>query len=1551
MSGADPFDGTTPADSKVYGDVTSATVGPGSLGSEAAGAAGKSEGRNLPTPPASASHEGSLDPADPDGFILKVNPPAEAGMSSPRGEQEPDRTAATRNLTALQSVDQPAVPTLARSEDRATLAPRERSIPAIAGYQILGELGRGGMGIVYRARQVLLNRPCALKMILAGAHADDDAAVRFLSEAEAVARLQHPNVVQIHHIGEADGLPFFELEYLDGGSLDRRLDGTPWPARRSAQLVEALARAIAEAHRLGIIHRDLKPSNILLAADGTPKITDFGLAKSLATDMGLTRTDSILGSPGYMAPEQAEGRTREVGPRADIYSLGAILYELLTGRPPFRAATVLQTLEQVKRAEPVPPSRLTADVPRDLETIALKCLAKEPMKRYESAQALAEDLRRFQSGESIQARRTSTLERTWRWGKRNPVVAGAVGSTAAALVAVAVLAMLYADRQARYARGHAEATTKITRLAEDLDQERRGLKLSLAESNHRLIVLNLERGRFACEQGTIGPGLLWMVESLRAATEAGDSSWQHAARANLSAWSRFYPKLRAVFSSGIVSSLAFSPDGKTVLIGTEDKAARLWDAASGQPVGQPLPHQGRVLAVAFSPDGRAVLTAGDDKTARLWDAATGQPIGQPLEHEGRVFAVAFSPDGKTVLTGSEDHTSRIWNIATCLPIGQPLVHQNSIRAVAFSPDGKTVLTGSEDTTARLWDIASRQPIGQPLGHRAGIFAAAFSPDGKTVLTGSEDTTARLWNAATGQPIGQPLSHHGRVFAVAFSPDGKTVLTGGEDKEARLWDAATERPLGQPLEHQDIIRAVAFNPDGKTVLTGGEDTTARLWDVTSGQPIGQPLEHPNSVLAVVFSPDGKTVLTGSEDHTARLWDAATARPIGQPLVHQNWVFAVAFSPDGRTVLTGSEDKTARLWDAATGQPFGQPLVHQNWVFAVAFSPDGRTVLTGSEDKTARLWDATLGQPLGQPLEHRGSVRGVAFNSKGRTVLTQTEDQTARLWDITSGQPIGQPLGLRCGIFAAAFSPDGKTVLTGSEDHTARLWDAATGRPIGQPLNHRGSVRAVAFSPDGKAVLTGSEDKTARLWDAATGRPLGESLHHHNWVLALAFSPDGKTILTGCLDSTARLWDAATSQPIGQPLGGHRFGVDAVAFSSDGKTILTKSQDGTARLWDAAGLPADLPRLANWVRVVTGLELDEGGALHVLDATAWRQRRERLNQQGGPPDSGSARLLDPILFSLDPTVRARSLMELGRGNEAEDAFCEAVALRPLKTSVRLERGRFYAARSQPEKAAADFARALELVPENRYWNSPRSQMILDLARWNQAFAKLLELREQDGHLWTGRGRYYALRSQWDRAAADYARGIASAPPDSEEWFEHVCLRWIVGDHEGYRNFVREMSEREGATNDPIVLYVLARSCNLSPEPVVELDQVIRWAEQAVTRAHTPWYLHALGVAHYRAGHFEEAIHRLEESIAGGWGEEGKAQNRLVLAMANQRLGHVAKARALLDEVFRWWNTVEAAKIDGAASLPATDWLARQIFRHEAEALILYDPIFPADPFAPN
>ncbi len=391
------------------------TTGPGASRCESAGEGVETDAFD---PMATTDSGSSARRSDEDDFVLQAELPTGDGPSSLRKEHA-DQQCGETFLTPTPGDPSNAV----KAGVRAAPPARERPIPSIDGYEILDELGRGGMGVVYRARQVLLNRSCVLKMILAGAHADSDAIVRFLAEAEAIARLQHPNVVQIRHIGEADGLPFFELEYVEGGSLDRRLDGTPWAARLAAELVEALARGVGEAHRLGIVHRDLKPGNILLAADGSPKVTDFGLAKSQAMESGLTRTDWIMGSPQYMAPEQASGRTKGVGTEADVYALGAILYELLTGRPPFRAATVLETLEQVKNAEPVPPSKLQPGLPRDLETICLKCLQKDPSRRYATAGELADDLGRWRTGAPINARPIPFWERGWRWARHRPAVA------------------------------------------------------------------------------------------------------------------------------------------------------------------------------------------------------------------------------------------------------------------------------------------------------------------------------------------------------------------------------------------------------------------------------------------------------------------------------------------------------------------------------------------------------------------------------------------------------------------------------------------------------------------------------------------------------------------------------------------------------------------------------------------------------------------------------------------------------------------------------------------------------------------------------------------------------------------------------------------------------------------------------------------------------------------------------------------------------------------------------------------------------------------------
>jgi WD40 repeat protein/tRNA A-37 threonylcarbamoyl transferase component Bud32 len=1257
---------------------------------------------------------------------------------------------------------------------------------AMSGYEILGELGRGGMGVVYKARHLQLRRTVALKMILHGAHAGREELARFRSEAEAIARVQHPNLVQIYEIGEHNGLPFFALEFVEGGGLDHQLQGNPQPPEQAAQVVETLGRAMQVAHEAGVVHRDLKPANVLLGKGGVVKITDFGLAKRLDAP-GLTASGAVMGTPSYMAPEQA-GQSKAIGPAADVYALGAILYELLTGRPPFRAATPMDTLLQVLGEDPVPPSRLNPKVPCDLETVCLKCLEKDPGRRYGSAEALARDLGHWRAGKPISARPVSRVERLWRWCLRNRAVASLLAAVGLVLVggvvgvAVALLQTNAALEREKESRGRADAALgrekKALEASQDNEKKLETAMARLTENLSELANIYCVRSRHELENGNVGDSVSWMLRAYEVAP--ADDPLRRNYRVLLA--DRGQSPDVTLLHSGPVAAVAFSPDGRTLLTGSFDKTARLWDAATSQARGLPLRHEDEVWAVAFSPDGRTVLTGSKDRTARLWDGATGQPRGQPLRHENEVKAVAFSPDGRTVITGSFDKTARLWDAATGKPLGQPpLRHEGGVTAVAYSPDGRIVLTGCLDGTARLWDAATGRLRGQPLRGEPGPERILFTREGRPVLTASTDKTAGLSEVVAILPRDRGGRQTDPVWTVAFSPDGRTVLTGGKDGTARLWDAATGRPRGQPLRHGNEVRAVAFSPDGRIVVTGGTDKTVRLWDLATGRPLGQPplpeeksgperilftpegrtvpdagpgplgspsFRHEDSVLAVAFSPDGRTMLTGCRDKKARLWDATTGHPYSQPLRHKDEVWAVAISPDGHTVLTGSQyfekpkwKGEARLWDAGTGQPRGQPLRHDNEVRAVAFSPDGRTVLTGSFDKTARLWDAATGKPVGQPpLRHEGGVTAAAYSPDGRMVLTGCLDGTARLWDQATGRLRGQPLrperefrgkpaGPERKLEKVLLTPESWAVLTACSDKTAGLSDAAAILAHDQSGGQSYPVWAVAFSPDGRTVLTDSDDRTARLWDAATGQPRGQPLRHDGPVLAVAFSPDGRTVLTGSEDKTARLWDAATGQARGQGLY-HEGGVYAVAFSPDNRMILTGTI-GTARLWDAVtGQPLGQPLRHEGLVCAVAFSPNARTVL-----TASKDKTARIWEVPQiPPD-------EPARLKAWVHLRTGKIFERGVLRQLSDAEC-------LQEWQRLQSLGGDWQQRRPAKG----------------WHLTQADNAEVKGDWFAAVFHLSRLLAQDGGNLDLRRRLsigYAMLGQWDKAIANCAEVMGRKP----------------------------------------------------------------------------------------------------------------------------------------------------------------------------------------------
>ncbi len=727
------------------------------------------------------------------------------------------------------------------SEQETAPSQEKAAWPLIPGYEVLGVLGQGGMGVVYQARQMGLNRVVALKMILHAEHAGDEERRRFRAEAESIARLQHPNIVQVFEVGEHSGLPFFSLELCAGGSLDQKLNGTPLPPKEAAALVETLARAMDAAHQKGVIHRDLKPANVLLAADGAPKVTDFGLAKKL-DEAGQTASGAVMGTPSYMAPEQAGGKTAALGPPCDIYALGAILYECLTGRPPFRGPSVMDTLIQVIADEPVAVRQLQPQMPADVETICLKCLRKEAGRRYESAAALADDLRRWLEGDPIKARRLPWTERAWRWTRRNPALAGVflllltgvVGATAA-LVNIAE-----ANSKEREARTDAETkggeNLKLAyRLRGSLDDVQtalagKGAALSAREAEfqkarHNLYVAQLYRVAAIYERNPIEARTL-LHDCNNCPIDLRDPIW-HLMHNDCRRWEIGILKGHRAG----VTSVAWSKDGRTLASGAQDNTVKLWDLTGGQAVRTLKGHTQLVRGVAFSSDGQTLASASWDSTVKLWDLAKDYEIRTLKGHSLAVYAVAFSSDGKHLASASHDKTVRLWDPASGQEQATLVGHTGAVYAVAFSGDGKHLASASHDKTVKLWDVAKQQVVHTFQGHEREVFGVALSSDGRTLASASADTTVRLWDVAARQPRHVLKGHSNWALAVAFSNDGKTLVTSGGGSAGQVVGlgkrpGACPSPGPRSLGHGDGVQQRRQRP--RLGQRGPDGAVVRAW---------------------------------------------------------------------------------------------------------------------------------------------------------------------------------------------------------------------------------------------------------------------------------------------------------------------------------------------------------------------------------------------------------------------------------------------------------------------------------------------------------------------------------------------------------------------------------------------------------------------------------------------------------------------------------------------------------------------------------------------------
>jgi eukaryotic-like serine/threonine-protein kinase len=998
-----------------------------------------------------------------------------------------------------------------------TLAPRTTNLSSPApgtqvryfgDYEILAEIARGGMGVVYKARQVSLDRIVALKMILAGQLASEADVERFYTEARAAANLQHPNIVAIHEVGQHEGQHYFSMDYVEGQSLAQLVRENPLPAAKAAEYLKSIAEAIEFAHRQGTLHRDLKPSNILIDGFDQPRVTDFGLAKRIEASGQLTATGSLMGTPSYMSPEQAGAQGGKVGPASDVYSLGAVLYEVVTGRPPFLGESLIATLNQVLNAEPVSPRLLNPSIPRDLETICLKCLQKEPLRRYPSSAELANELGRFLRSEPIQARPVGKTARLWRWCKRKPLVASLAASAASLLIAVIVVtAVAYFATSAALDRSERTLYAAHMNLADEARQ---------AGNDGRLTDL-LERHLPQPGQADLRGWEWYYLRSQSRILTTIDSKWGHEAGG---LWSRVLAKIGGEKGRGPgVLSLAWSPNGRW-LAGANLVGIRIWESETGNRICT-LDQPARLLA--WHSDGRRLAATGlSAPEIVVWDVVDRRKVltlrGRSHGDTGQILGIAWSRDGGRLACATNDHRIEIWDLSSGAKVLTLTGHPKDGSTIAYppvllawSPDDQQ-LVSSGDRETKVWDIATGREVRTLEGQ-----ALACSPDGKRISDyyhvfdlASGHTRFNLWSTGSWQ---------------AWSPNGRWLATGTTDTTTKILDAENGNEI-LTLVGRHNNQMLAWRPDSQRLAaTGGSTDQITIWDTTPRNEERTLTSQRGELFSLAWSPDGRCIAGSAVDFqstgsvgTVYVWDSESGTLVKMLEGHTGFV-RVAWNGDGSHLASIDGTGAVKIWSTPNWQQvtilrkLPRTLGTPNSTFQsreLQWSADGKWLAAASGDSMLTVWESdTWREVFSHADQQMYGIHLVGWVRKSRELSFETTREF-KAWDPVSGRQ-----RVICGADASRWhlywSPDERWVAQLS-DTEIRVWDPQMtfwwGLWLPTLTGHSDMVLDVAWSLDGRRLVSASQDGTAKIWDVSSGHELltfgGTEKRSCG---AVAFSPDG------------------------------------------------------------------------------------------------------------------------------------------------------------------------------------------------------------------------------------------------------------------------------------------------------------------------------------------------------------------------------------------------------------------------------------------------------------